>query len=75
MSNKVTSKCFSFDVFKKVQVSNVIGGGYVPDKSQIANTKTGILGLYNYLRLISVKNCSFPSLFAVFESVNSQNRE
>ena len=75
MSNKVTSKCFSFDVFKKVRVSNAIGGCYVPDKSQIANTKTGILGLYNYLRLISVKNSSFPSLFAVFGSVNSQNRE
>ena len=43
-----------------------LGGGYVHDKSQTANTKTGISGL-NYGKWL-------PSLFGVFESVNSQNR-
>jgi hypothetical protein len=40
--------------------------GYVPEKSQTLNNKTDILG--------PTKNCSFPSLSAVFASANNEWR-
>ena len=51
------------------QVSLAFRGGYVPDEFHTPNTKTLILGLNK------AKNSSFPSLFMLFESVNSQNLE
>ena len=57
---------------KEVQVSLAIRGGYVSDKSKTLNTKTVILGLN---KANEAKNSSFALLFAVFESVNSQNRK
>ncbi len=44
-----------------VQVSLAIRGGYVPEKFQNSNTKTGILAKL-------AKICSFSPLFAVFSS-------
>ena len=61
-----------FSIWFNLQISLAIRGGYVPDKSQTVNTKTNILRL---IRLIQTENISFPLLFAVFESVNSQNRD
>ncbi len=54
-----------------VEVSLAIRGGYVPGKFSTVNTKTPVLSLK---RLNLAKNGSFPSLFAVFKSANSQNR-
>ena len=61
-----------FSIWFNLQISLAIRGGYVPDKSQTVNTKTNILRL---IRLIQTENISFLLLFAVFESVNSQNRD
>ena len=61
-----------FSIGFNLQISLAIRGGYVPDKSQTVNTKTNILRL---IRLIQTENISFHLLFAVFESVNSQNRD
>ncbi len=43
-------EAFIFNATKRVQVSLDIRGGYVPEKSQTANNKTGILGP-NYANL------------------------
>ena len=51
------------------QVSIAFRGGYVPHKSKTSNTKSCILSLNE------AKNGSFPLLFAVFKSMNSQNRK
>jgi len=55
-----------------IQVSLTIRGGYVPGKFSTANTKTPVLSLK---RLNFAKNGSFPLLFTVFKSMNSQNRK
>jgi hypothetical protein len=52
-----------------IQVSLGIRVCSVPEKFQTANTKTDILGL------IQAKIGCLPLLFAVFWSVNGQNRE
>ncbi len=56
----------------RVQVSLAIRGGYVPKKSSSANTKATVLSLK---QAKIAKKSNFPSLFAVFASANSQNRE
>ncbi len=54
---------------RNIQVSLDIRGGYVPEQSQTAITKTGIFSQ------IYAKISSIPSIFAVFVSVNNQNRK
>jgi hypothetical protein len=60
-------------IILKLQVSLAICGGYAPEKSQTVNTKTAILS--QNLALCVAKNSSFPSFFAVFVSVNNENRK
>ena len=53
----------------EAQVSFPIRGAYVPEKFSTVNTKSAILSIN------SAKNSNFPSLFDVFKSSNSRNRE
>jgi hypothetical protein len=59
----------SFKIIKDIQVSLAIRGSYAPEKSQTANTKIRIF-CQIYAEIISLS-----LLFAVFTSVNNQNRE